>query len=56
VHSICIGIDMAQINIQDQLLAFDSHFRPQATSNKQQATSCKRQATSYKRQALDKVK
>jgi hypothetical protein len=39
-----------------QLLAFDSHFRPQATSRKLQATSRKRQAASYKRQALDKIK
>ena len=31
------------------LQAFDSHFKPQATS-------CKRQAASNKRQALDKVK
>jgi hypothetical protein len=29
--------------------SFDSHFKPQAASNKQQATSCKQQA-------LDKVK
>jgi hypothetical protein len=36
---------MAQM-IRDQLLAFDSHFRPQAASSKQQATSHKRQATS----------
>jgi hypothetical protein len=40
VHFICIGIDMAQV-IQDQLLAFDEHFRPQATSHKLQATSSK---------------
>jgi hypothetical protein len=31
---------MAQM-ILDQLLAFDEHFRPQATSHKQQATSSK---------------
>jgi hypothetical protein len=31
---------MAQM-IQDQLLAFDSHFRPQVTSSKRQATSGK---------------
>jgi N-acetyl-anhydromuramyl-L-alanine amidase AmpD len=30
---------MAQM-ILDQLLAFDSHFRPQATSGKPQAASC----------------
>jgi len=46
---------MAQM-ILDQLLAFDSHFRPQASSGKPQATSHKRQATSCKQQALDKSK
>jgi len=40
VHFICIGIDMAQIT-RDQLLAFDSHFKPQATSGKPQAASNK---------------
>jgi len=50
VHFICIGIDMAQM-ILDQLLAFDEHFRPQATSHKPQATSHKQQAASSKQQA-----
>jgi len=42
---------MAQINIRDQLLAFDSHFRPQATSHKPKETSHKLQAASQKKQA-----
>jgi hypothetical protein len=49
MHLIYIVVEhMAQM-IQDQLLAFDSHFRPQAASNKPQAAS-------IKRQALDKSK
>jgi hypothetical protein len=32
---------MAKEISRDQLLAFDEHFRPQATSDKQQATSGK---------------
>jgi hypothetical protein len=51
VHFICIGIDMAQM-IQDQLLAFDSHFRPQASSGKPQATSGKQQALTNKNKGL----
>jgi hypothetical protein len=43
---------MAQINIRDQLLAFDSHFKPQAASRKQQATSGKQQALTNKNKGL----
>jgi hypothetical protein len=51
MHLIYIVVEhMAQM-IQDQLLAFDSHFRPQASSHKPQAASNKPQATSSKRQA-----
>jgi len=34
------------------LQAFDSHFRPQAASNKQQATSSKQQALTNKNKGL----
>jgi hypothetical protein len=42
---------MAQM-ILDQLLAFDSHFRPQASSGKPQATSGKQQALTNKNKGL----
>jgi len=42
---------MAQM-ILDQLLAFDSHFRPQAASDKPQATSGKQQALTNKNKGL----
>jgi len=48
MHPVYIVVEymVKEIN-PDQLLAFDEHFRPQATSNKPQAASNKR---------LDKVK
>jgi hypothetical protein len=45
---------MAQM-ILDQLLAFDSHFKPQATSNKRQAASNKRQALTNKNKGLYRI-
>ena len=42
MHPVYIVVEhmVKEIN-RDQLLAFDEHFRPQATSDKQQATSGK---------------
>jgi hypothetical protein len=45
---------MAQIT-RDQLLAFDSHFKPQAASNKPQAASNKQQALTNKNKGLYRI-